>query len=195
MDILTLILIACSLAMDAFAVSVSSGMLMCRARFGQTLRIAGSFGFFQFVMPLIGYGVARTFADRIEAVDHWVAFFLLAFIGGKMVYDALSEKEDETPVDPCNVKSLLILSIATSIDALAVGASFAVMPPIGLLARPPGFLLCFFVIGVITMLICVLGVVIGCRTGNLLGKKASLIGGVVLIAIGLKILLEHTLFA
>ena len=122
MDILTLILIACSLAMDAFAVSVSSGMLMCRARFGQTLRIAGSFGF-----------SVRHAADRIWGGPYLCRSYRgggslggVLFIGlyrGKMVYDALSEKEDETPVDPCNVKSLLILSIATSIDALAVGAS------------------------------------------------------------------------
>lgn len=104
MDILTLLLIACSLAMDAFAVSVSSGMMMCRARIGQTLRIAGSFAFFQFLMPLIGYGVARTFADKIEAVDHWVAFLLLSFIGAKMVYDAMHEGEDEPAADPCNSK-------------------------------------------------------------------------------------------
>lgn len=124
MDILTLLLIACSLAMDAFAVSVSSGMMMCRARIGQTLRIAGSFAFFQFLMPLIGYGVARTFADKIEAVDHWVAFLLLSFIGAKMVYDAMHEGEDEPAADPCQFKNLIVMSIATSIDALAGGCFF-----------------------------------------------------------------------
>ena len=195
MDILTLLLIACSLAMDAFAVSVSSGMMMCRTRIGQTLRIAGSFAFFQFLMPLIGYGVARTFADKIEAVDHWVAFLLLSFIGAKMVYDAMHEGEDEPAADPCQFKNLIVMSIATSIDALAVGASFAVMPHTGLLALPAGFLICTLIIGLVTLVICVLGVVIGCRTGNLLGKRAAVAGGIVLILIGLKILLEHTVFA
>lgn len=196
MDIVTLILIAVSLAMDAFAVSVGSGMLMCHARWRPTLKIAGSFGLFQALMPLIGYAVARTFAQYIQAVDHWVAFILLGFIGGKMLYDALTE-QDDTPAraNPCDWRNLFVMSVATSIDALAVGASFALMPRTGMLEPACGFLLCCALIGLVTLVICVVGVQIGCRTGNLLGKKAEIAGGVVLILIGVKILLEHTVFA
>ncbi|MCI8554783.1 MAG: manganese efflux pump [Clostridiales bacterium] len=196
MDILTLLLIACSLAMDAFAVSVGSGMLMSRARWRPTLKIAGTFGFFQALMPLIGYGVASTFAEYIQAVDHWVAFILLGFIGGKMLYDALTETEDTSGrANPCDGKNLFVMAIATSIDALAVGASFALMPPVGMLAPPVGFLFCCALIGLVTLVLCVIGVLLGCRTGGLLGKKAEIAGGVVLILIGVKILLEHTVFA
>ena len=192
MDWFTLFFIAVGLAMDAFAVSVSSGIVLCRARLGQTLKIAGSFGVFQGLMPLIGYTIARTFADKIQAFDHWVAFVLLAFVGGKMLWDVFRGEEDELPhTDPCEWKNLLVMSIATSIDALAVGASFAVMQPTGVLGLPLGYLICCAAIALITFVICVAGVLIGCRTGALLGKKAQIIGGIVLILIGLKILLEH----
>lgn len=190
---LTLLLMASGLAMDAFAVSVSSGMVLCRVRFRQTLRLAGSFGLFQGLMPIIGYTIARTFADKIQSVDHWVAFLLLTFIGGKMLVEVWqSRNEPEQPhEDPCEWKNLLVMSIATSIDALAVGASLAVMPRTGLLAPGYGFLICSGVIALVTFVICIAGVLIGCRTGKLMGRRAEVIGGIVLIGIGLKILLEH----
>lgn len=196
MDILTLLFIAVGLSMDAFAVSVSSGMILCHTKMRRVLKIAASFGLFQGLMPLIGYTIARTFADKIEAVDHWIAFLLLAFVGGKMLWEALRGGEEECPHgDPCSWKNLLVMSVATSIDALAVGASFAVMPREGLLGPAFGYLLCCAVIAVVTFLLCIVGVEVGCRFGNRFGKKAEIAGGIVLIAIGLKILLEHTVFA
>ncbi len=196
MDILTLFLIAVGLSMDAFAVSVSNGMVLCRAKARSVIKIAGSFGLFQGLMPLIGYTIARTFADKIAAVDHWIAFLLLAFVGGKMLWEALHGGQEECPHgDPCSWKNLLVMSIATSIDALAVGASFAVMPREGLLAPSYGYLLCCLAIAAVTFVLCCAGVVVGCRFGNLFGKKAEIAGGIVLIAIGIKILLEHTVFA
>ena len=193
MDIWTLLIMSIGLAMDAFAVSVSSGIVICHTCFRKTAKIAGSFGIFQGLMPLIGYILARTFADKIQSIDHWVAFILLAFIGGKMLWEVFRGKEDEAlpQTDPCSWKNLLVMSIATSIDALAVGASLAVMPRTHILALPYGYLLCCAVIAVTTFIICYAGVKIGCRTGNLFGRKAEIVGGIVLIGIGLKILLEH----
>ena len=139
MDIWTLLLMSAGLAMDAFAVSVSSGIVLCHTCWRQTVRISGSFGFFQGLMPLIGYTIARTFADKISAFDHWVAFGLLAFIGGKMLWEVFRGGEEDLPGgDPCSWKNLLVMSLATSIDALAVGASLAVMPRTGLLIHSWG---------------------------------------------------------
>ena len=186
MDIWTLLLMSAGLAMDAFAVSVSSGIVLCHTCWRQTVRISGSFGFFQGLMPLIGYTIARTFADKISA------FGLLAFIGGKMLWEVFRGGEDDLPGgDPCSWKNLLVMSLATSIDALAVGASLAVMPRTGLLIHSWGYLICCLVIAVVTFVICFAGVKIGCRTGNFFGRKAEVIGGIVLILIGVKILLEH----
>lgn len=196
MGFVTLLLIAVGLSMDAFAVSVSNGMVMCHTRARRIVKIAGSFGLFQGLMPLVGYTIARTFADKIQAIDHWIAFVLLAFVGGKMLWEALRGGEDDLPRgDPCSWKNLLVMSVATSIDALAVGASFAVMPREGLLALSFGYLLCCAVIAAVTFLLCIVGVAVGCRCGDRFGKKAEVVGGLVLIAIGLKILLEHTVFA
>ncbi|MFR1435744.1 MAG: manganese efflux pump MntP family protein [Acutalibacteraceae bacterium] len=194
MDIITLLLLSASLAMDAFAVCVSSGMVICHIRATPILKMAGSFGLFQGIMPLIGYTIARTFADKIQAIDHWLAFILLAFIGGKMLFEVWKERgqpQEHPKGDPCEWKNLFVMSIATSIDALAVGASLAVMPTTGVLGLPLGYLICCGVIALVTFLICIIGVIIGCRTGALLGRKAEIIGGIVLIGIGVKILLEH----
>lgn len=184
MDIVTLILIAVSLAMDAFAVSVGSGMLMCLARWRPTLKIAGSFGLFQALMPLIGYAVARTFAQYIQAVDHWVAFILLGFIGGKMLYDALTE-QDDTPAraNPCDWRNLFVMSVATSIDALAVGVTFAflqvsILPAVSF-------------IGVTTFVLSALGVWVGSAFGARWRERAEQAGGIILILMGVKILAEH----
>lgn len=195
MELVSLLLIAVGLAMDAFAVSVSSGMILCHIKFRQNLKISGSFGLFQGVMPLIGYVIANTFADKIKAVDHWIAFGLLVFVGGKMLWEALRGSDDEPRGDPTEWKNLLVMSVATSIDALAVGASLAVMPHTGLLALSMGYLVCCLLIALVTFVICLAGVLIGCKFGNLFGKKAEIIGGLVLIGMGVKILLEHTIFA
>ncbi len=195
MGFLTLLLIAVGLSMDAFAVSVSSGMALCFTKMRQNLRIAGSFGLFQGIMPLLGYAVANTFSDKFEAIDHWIAFGLLGFVGGKMLWEALRGGEDIPSGDLSSWRSVMLMSVATSIDALAVGASFAVMPHEGILALRAGYLLCAAIIAVVTFVLCFGGVILGCRFGNLFGNKAEIAGGVVLIGIGIKILLEHTIFA
>jgi len=187
--------IAAGLSMDAFAVSVSSGLGAQKMSRAGGLKIAASFGVFQGLMPLIGYTVASTFADKIQAVDHWVAFALLAFVGGKMLWEAFRGGDEGEGKDPSQWRNLLVLAIATSIDALAVGASFAVTPKTGMFAASYGYLICCGIIAVTTFAISAAGVYIGKRFGNKFGNKAEIVGGIVLVGIGVKILLEHTLFA
>lgn len=195
MGFVILLLIAVGLSMDAFAVSVSSGIVLCHVKVRQKLKISGSFGLFQGIMPLMGYTVAQTFADKIQSIDHWIAFLLLAFVGGKMLWEALRGDEELPSGDPTRWQTLLFMSIATSIDALAIGASLAVMPREGLLALRFGYLLCCVIIALVTFVICYGGVILGCRCGNLLGKKAEIAGGVILIGMGLKIVIEHLFFS
>lgn len=194
MDIGTLLVMAVALAMDAFAVSVANGLVLAGAGRSKAVRMAGSFGLFQAAMPLLGYAAAVAFAETIRAVDHWVAFGLLAFVGGKMLWEVW-HGEEEDHADPTSLKTLLILSVATSIDALAVGVSLAMMPKTGVLALAGGVWICVGAIGVITFGLCLLGIFLGCKAGCLLGKRAEIAGGIVLIGIGLKILLEHTVLA
>lgn len=182
-----LVLIAVGLSMDAFAVSLCKGLCMKKLQWSHALIIALFFGAFQAAMPLIGWLLGTQFERYITPVDHWIAFALLGYIGGKMLWDAFHEKEsaDEScDIEPkLDMKELLTLSVATSIDALAVGITFAflqmdILPAVCL-------------IGVITFALSLVGVVIGNRFGARFQKKAEITGGVVLIAIGLKILLEH----
>ena len=192
MDWLTLILIAIGLAMDAFAVSISNGILLGCANGKMTCRIAGAFGLFQGMMPMIGYAIAGLFAKQIMAFDHWIAFALLVFIGGKMLWEVFHEGDEEDHGDPSNTKTLLLMAIATSIDAMAVGVTMA-LDRTGILEPNYGFLICCAVIALVTFLLCIVGVQLGCRTGSRYGKRAEILGGLVLIGIGLKILLEHLL--
>lgn len=187
MGIIELALIAVGLSMDAFAVSVCKGLGMKRLDMGQALVIALFFGGFQALMPLAGWALGSGFQSYIEPVDHWIAFALLAFIGGKMLYDAFHEEDGDEPVAGeaarLDLKEILMLAIATSIDALAVGVSFAflqvdIVPAISL-------------IGVITFALSLVGVAAGHQFGARFEKPATVVGGVVLILIGLKILLEH----
>lgn len=187
MGIVELALIAVGLSMDAFAVSVCKGLGMKRLDMGQALVIALFFGGFQALMPLAGWALGSGFQSYIEPVDHWIAFALLAFIGGKMLYDAFHEEDGDEPVAGeaarLDLKEILMLAIATSIDALAVGVSFAflqvdIVPAISL-------------IGVITLALSLVGVAVGHQFGARFEKPATIVGGVVLILIGLKILLEH----
>ena len=186
-----LLLTAVALSMDAFAVSVGSGMVLCRVRLSDAGRLAGSFGLFQGLMPIIGYTVARTFASRVQAIDHWIAFLLLAFIGGKMLWEVFNGEEEAPKSNPCQWQNLIVMAIATSIDALAVGASFAVRPAAGLLAPSYGFLLCSGVIALVTCVICLVGVRLGSKTGDRFGRKAEIAGGLILIGLGLKSLIQH----
>ncbi|MCI5586616.1 MAG: manganese efflux pump MntP family protein [Lachnospiraceae bacterium] len=188
MGIIELLFLSVGLAMDAFAVSICKGLNMTKINYKNAGIIALFFGVFQAGMPLIGYALGTRFAKYIESFDHWVAFGLLAFIGGQMIYEAVKGEEDDEDSDDdgdsLDIKQLFILAIATSIDALAVGITFALLD---------GMSIWFSVamIGVVTFIISFFGVIIGNRFGNKYERKAELAGGVILVLIGLKILLEH----
>lgn len=184
MDLVTIIIIAIGLGMDAFSVSVGIGAASRRITSGRVLRLAGSFGLFQFVMPLLGWMAGRTVADYISRYDHWIAFLLLALVGGKMIRESFElEKERASDGDPTRGWMLMLLSVATSIDALAVGLSLAFL-------NAPVFL-ASIVIGIVCFLMTAAGMIFGRKLGSLFGRKAEFAGGLVLIAIGLNILWEH----
>lgn len=183
MDLVTIVLISIGLAMDAFAVSICKGLSMKKLDIKKALIIGLYFGFFQGMMPVIGYLLGKNFSDIVEVVDHWIAFILLGFIGGKMIKEALS-KSDESCTDDVSFKTMVVLAIATSIDALAVGITFAFL-------KNSYLVLSFVLIGVITFVLSVLGVKIGNVFGDKYEKKAEFVGGLILILLGLKILLEH----
>ena len=177
-----LLLIAVALAMDSVAVSIASGSKYKTITLSTTLFIAFIFGFFQGLMPLIGYIGGSVFSEYVRDYDHWIAFILLLFLGGKMLYEAYkNEFEDE--VSDLSFKTLILLAVATSIDALAVGVTFAFMEI--------DILTAVVTIGVITMLLCIAAVYIGKFLGSLLEDKAEMLGGAILIILGWKILLEH----
>lgn len=187
MGIAELILLSVGLAMDAFAVSICKGLNMTKINYKHAGIIALFFGVFQAVMPLIGFGLGTRFAKYIESVDHWVAFGLLVFIGGQMILEAVKGEEEEDADeggDKLDIKQLFILAIATSIDALAVGITFALLDGVSIWFSVA-------IIGTITFIISFVGVIIGNRFGNKYEKKAELAGGIILVLIGLKILLEH----
>ena len=184
MDIVTVLLIAGGLAMDAFAVSIAHGMTLQNRRVSSGLIIAGSFGAFQAFMPVLGWLAGLSFIELISGFDHWLAFGLLALIGGKMVYSAIGNPKEEKETK-LTAPALLILSLATSIDALAVGLSFSLLR---ISITTPAI-----VIGVVTFLLSFTGFSFGNKLGKLLERKVQAIGGIVLIAIGIKILLEHLL--
>ena len=193
MDWITLLLIAVGLSTDAFAVSISNGIFLGRATPLQSCKVAGAFGLFQGMMPIFGYLLASLFAAQIVAVDHWIAFGLLAFIGGKMLWEVFFGEDEEGSKDnPLQWKTLLLSAVATSIDAMAVGVTMA-LGRTGLLAHDLGFLLCAAVIALVTFALCLIGVQVGCKTGSCFGRRAQIAGGLVLIGIGIKILIEHLL--
>lgn len=186
MGFLELFLIAVGLSMDAFAVSVCKGLGMKRLNMRQAAVIALFFGAFQGLMPVIGWALGTQFERYITPVDHWIAFVLLALIGGKMLWEALRGGDDELacPVDQkLDFKELVMLAVATSIDALAVGITFAFLR-VDIVASAG-------LIGVTTFALSLVGVAVGHRFGARYEKAATIAGGVVLILIGLKILLEH----
>ena len=183
MGLVEIILIAVSLAMDAFAVSICKGLSMKKMDWKKAIIIALYFGLFQGGMPLIGYLLGVGFEESIKFIDHWIAFGLLAFIGGNMIKEALSKKEDDEVDDKVDFKTMIVLAIATSIDALAVGVTFAFLNV--------NIVLAVSLIAAITFVISCIGVKLGNVFGDKYEKKAELAGGIVLILIGLKILLEH----
>ncbi|MCI8477092.1 MAG: manganese efflux pump [Oscillospiraceae bacterium] len=176
--------LAFSLAMDAFAVSVSSGISVPGFGRRQAVRMGAYFGLFQFIMPLLGWVLGSGISGRVQAVDHWIAFGLLAVIGGRMVWDAAAAPcRPEQPVKLLTRRHLLALALATSMDALAVGISLAFLTADILSAA--------LIIGAVAFLLSVLGGLAGRRLGCLFQRRAGIAGGLVLIGIGVKILVEH----
>lgn len=183
MGILALVLVAIGLAMDSFTVAICGGLQMQRVQLRMAVRIAFMFGLFQALMPVMGWLVGTRVIAFVAAWDHWVAFGLLAAVGGKMIWEALRGDPECQPVDPRDWRILTALSIATSIDALAVGLSFAVV-------RQP-ILTPVLLTGVITFGLSLAGVYLGHRFGSLLHQRAQLAGGALLILIGSRILVTH----
>lgn len=186
MSIIEIALIGVGLAMDAFAVSICKGLAMRRMNYKKAIIIAAFFGVFQALMPALGYVLGTTFANKIAAIDHWIAFILLALIGANMIKEALSSDDDECQDDSLRLGDLIMLSIATSIDALAVGITFAFFNV--------SLLLSVSMIGIITFIICVIGVKVGNLFGEKYKSKAELAGGLILIVMGAKILIDHLFF-
>lgn len=185
MNLFLVIPVALALAMDAFAVSIALSVAPGGLKKSQSLRIAFFFGFFQFLMPLIGWLAGQSFFDYMRDKDHWVAFGLLLIIGGKMVADSFRfrESEKKTSGDPKRGATLLLLAVATSIDAFAVGLSFA--------AIEQDILFPSVIIGIVAFAMTFLGTKLGPAIGKIAGKRAELMGGLILIFIGIKILAEH----
>ena len=187
MGFIELFLIGVGLSMDAFAVSICQGISMTKIKWGHALTVGLYFGGFQALMPFTGWMLGSQFAGRIQQYDHWAAFVLLVLIGGNMIREALSGEEDEAEDAAIGAgldhKKLFLMAIATSIDALAVGVTFAfldtaILPAIG-------------IIGTTTFFISVAGVAVGCWFGARYKKRAEITGGVILVLLGVKILLEH----
>ena len=178
----TIIAIAVSLALDAFAVSLVAGATIRPITYRHVFRLAWHFGLFQFMMPIIGWLVGNTMFGYLEAIDHWIAFGLLTAIGGKMIWESFQEIQAYTK-DITRGWTLIGLALATSIDALAIGLTLSA---IQVRIWYPSV-----IIGVVALLFSVAGIYLGRKTGKLLGKKFELLGGVILIAIGIKILINH----
>ena len=182
MGLIELFLIAVGLSMDAFAVSVCKGLAMPKCTFKKAAIVGLWFGGFQALMPAIGYVLGAQFQEAIASIDHWIAFVLLALIGGNMIHEALDNDEEEADAS-LNVKTMFLLAVATSIDALAIGITFAFLK-VNIIPA-----VCF--IGIVTFIISFAGVKIGNVFGARYKNKAEIVGGIILILLGLKILLEH----
>ena len=185
MPFATTLLTAFGLAMDAVAVSIASGLSVRALRFVDALKMALCFGLFQAVMPLAGYLLGMSLEQWLADYDHWIAFVLLSALGIKMIHESRTAA-DERIHSPFRLRKLLVLGIATSLDAFAVGVSFSLLE-VGLVATVS-------IIGVVTFLLCLPAVWFGVRLGKLMAQRAEVLGGVVLIAIGSKILIEHLVY-
>lgn len=183
MDFVTVILIAIGLAMDAFAVSIAKGVSVNENKLKSAILLASLFGGFQALMPVIGWLAGLGLEDIIMGVDHWIAFVLLGFIGAKMIYD--STRSEDGKEEDITLFAALTLAVATSIDALMVGLTFA------FLETP--ILIPILIIGVITFALSFVGVIFGSGMGSIFGKKIKILGGLLLILIGMRILIEHLL--
>ena len=178
----TLLILAIALAMDSVAVSIAIGSKYRDLLLWRTLFVAGIFGFFQGAMPIAGYFIGISFADYVQAYDHWIAFVLLVGLGGKMLYEAYQNEFDEEVTDLSN-KTLITLGIATSIDAMAIGVTFAFLQTDIFTASS--------IIALVTFVLCIAAVYVGKKLGSLLESKAEMLGGIILIGLGCKILAEH----
>ena len=183
MSFVEILLIAIALSMDAFAVSVCKGLSVPKLLPRHALTVGLYFGGFQALMPLIGYLLGQSLASAIASIDHWIAFALLALIGGNMVREALGDDDEEKTDASFGFKTMLLLSVATSIDALAVGVSFAFLG-VNIIAA-------IATIGTTTFILSIVGIKVGNMFGAKYKDKAELVGGIILILMGLKILLEH----
>ncbi len=188
--IITAILLGLGLSMDAFAVSVTNGMCVGKLRMRQAVADGLVFGIFQALMPLIGLFLGFTFMRYIAAVDHWIGFILLAGIGVNMILGALKREEDHCEVNPFSPRGLLLQGVATSIDALAVGIGFSAQ-----LSSYQQAYVTVAIIGLCTFLISAAGVYIGKLFGGMLKEKAEVLGGLILIGLGVKILVQHLFFS
>lgn len=182
MGVLELLLLSVGLAMDAFAVSVCKGISMKKMNWKKAIIIGLYFGGFQALMPTVGYFLGAAFQSLITSIDHWIAFILLGIIGGGMIKESFGDDE-ENRNDDVSFKTMIVLAIATSIDALAIGITFAFFNV--------NLVLAISLIGIITFILSVFGTKIGNRFGNKYEKKAEFLGGVILVLLGIKILLEH----
>lgn len=183
MDAITLTGLALALAMDAFAVALGTGAVLSRLTGRHLFRLGFHFGLFQALMPVIGWLAGQTIMQWIATWDHWIAFGLLAIIGSRMILEALRDEEKTDERDPTRGLSLVMLSIATSIDALAVGFSLSIL---GVSIWMPSL-----VIGLVAGVLTIIGMLLGGRIGDRWGSRVEIFGGLVLIAIGIKILIEH----
>jgi len=183
MSLITIFIIAVGLGVDAFSVAIGIGATNDKKSWAPVLRLAAAFGIFQFVMPIAGWLAGLTVVEIIASFDHWIAFTLLALVGGKMIWEGFEKESDEERDDQTRGWPLLVLSIATSIDALAVGFSFSVL-------KNPIFLPAV-IIGLVCFIMTIIGMIFGKVLAKIFGKKVEIFGGLVLIAIGIKILIDH----
>ena len=183
MKLLDIIFIAVGLSMDAFAISITLGLSVNTSKKLEYIIPGLYFGFFQALMPLVGYFTGALFADKIGQFDHWIAFVVLGFIGSKMIIESFSQKKEKINNDPFNAGKMLVLAIATSIDALMVGVTLAFFSI--------NIITAIAIIGLITFIISVCGVKIGLLFGERFKSKAEFAGGVVLLLLGMKIIVEH----
>ena len=183
MSFITIIILSVGLGVDAFSVAIGIGASNDKKSWAPVLRLAAAFGIFQFIMPIIGWLAGQTVVEIIASFDHWIAFSLLVLVGGKMIWEGFEKESDEEKADQTRGWPLLLLSIATSIDALAVGFSFSVL-------KNP-ILFPALIIGIICFVMTTVGMIFGKVLAKIFGKKVEIFGGLVLIAIGVKILIDH----
>jgi len=183
MGIITIVLIAFGLSFDTFAVSVSSGLILRGINFFNAMKFAFVLAFFQGIMPMLGWLIGSGVKKYMMDYDHWIAFILLTVLGAKMIYESFQSEEERKPINPMRLSVMISMAIATSIDALIVGLSFAFFEL--------NIYFTVILIGAVTFFVSMLGILFGKKAGARLGKRMEVVGGLILIAIGLKILIEH----